>query len=131
MKNIIVRLSIFGISLYFVAVLIAAWCGIEISDNVFIRLPLEYILYHVAKNEPKYNCRYARFLALSIFMTELFSTLDVYFGIVPDAYVYLSILSLFWIVSIIATIVLSIRHFNKVRRLRKDGNKEAAEYKLR
>lgn len=120
MRNFIVRISIFGISLYFILVLVAAWFGIEISDNVFIRLPLEYILYHVAKTDPKYNCKYARFLALSIFMTELFSTIDVYFGIVPDAYIYLSILSSIWIVSIISTIVLSIRHFKRVRRLKKN-----------
>lgn len=120
MNKIIIRLSIFGIALYFIVVLIFAWCGKDISGELF-RLPLELVLYFAAKDDEKCNCRFARFLALSIFGTDSFTYIDYTFNIMSDdAYLFLFILSLMWLASISTTIVLGVRHFRKVRKLKKE-----------
>lgn len=128
MSKIIIKLSIFGIALYFIAIIIFAWLGRDISDELF-RLPLELVLYFAANDNKKYNCRYARFLALSIFGTDSFTYIDSIFNIVPDVYLFLCILSLMWVASISATIILGISHFRKVRKLKKE--KKSYEYKFK
>lgn len=126
--KLIVRFTIFLLAIYFISLNAFAWCGIDISTPVY-RLPLEYILYMNAKDNPKYNCRYARFLALSIVVTDSFTIIDSYFNIVPNVYAYLAILSAVWMISIITTIILGINHFKKVRNIRK--RREYEEYRLK
>lgn len=117
--NQLVRLSIFFIAIYFLVALVFAWDGYVISKSEHYRFLLEYILYLAAKDNPKYNCEYARFLALSVFLTDTFTCLDQKFDLVPDPYLFLAVLSSLWAVTIVATIILVIRHFKKVRKLKR------------
>lgn len=118
MNNFIVRFSIFFISLYFIAVLIYAWNG-NFFTQEFYRPLLEYCLYILASEHPKYNCRYARFLALNLAFTDSLSIIDGYFNLIPDATVYLSIISLSWLITVIVTIILAVRHFKRARQIKK------------
>lgn len=118
MNNFIVRFSIFYISLYFIAVLIYAWNG-NFFTQEFYRPLLEYCLYILASEHPKYNCRYARFLALNLAFTDSLSIIDGYFNLIPDATVYLSIISLSWLITVIVTIILAVRHFKRARQIKK------------
>lgn len=129
MSKILVRLSIFSIAIYFIAILVFAWFGKDLSSDIF-RFPLELILYISANDDKKYNCRYARFLALSIFGTDAFTYIDAEFNLVPNVYAFLAILSIVWIVTIITTIILGVRHFRKVRKLKKKKN-EYEEYRIK
>lgn len=130
MSKILVRLSIFGIAIYFIAITVFAWFGKDLSSDVF-RFPLELMLYISANDDKKYNCRYARFLALSIFGTDAFTYIDAELNLVPNVYAFLAILSIVWVITIIATITLGIRHFRKVRKLKNKKKNEYEEYHLK
>lgn len=123
--NQLIRLSIFYISLYYIAILVFAWRGYDISDSAYYRFLLEYILYMAAKDNPKFNCAYSRFLALSIFASDTFTYIDAKFDLVPNVYLFLAILSIMWTASIVATIILGVRHFKKVRKLKREKRNES------
>lgn len=117
MSNFIVRLTIFYSSFYFMFVLYMAWNG-EVYTNDIYRPMVEYCLYILASEHPKYHCRFARFLALNLCYTDAFTILDSYFNLIPDAEVFLYVISSSWVLAVSVTIYLAIRHFIRVKRLR-------------
>lgn len=120
MNNFIIRFIIFSVAIYFAVVLVFAWCGINIYDDFYKPLCL-YAIYIFAKDNPQYNCVYARFLALSLSVTELITYVDNKFSIFVGEYelYYLVILSIIWSITILITIYLSINHFRRVKRLKR------------
>lgn len=118
MSKFIVRFTIFYTSLYFGVVMYMAWNGEYFTQDYYVPL-LEYCLYILASEHPKYNCRYARFLALNLAFTDSLSIIDGYFNLIPDATVYLSIISLSWLITVIVTIILAVRHFKRARQIKK------------
>lgn len=100
-----------------------AWNGITVFNDSY-KVLLEYCLYVQASSNKKYNCRYMRFLALSLFVTELISLLDMQYDFMPSGYISWIVLASIWTAGIIATVVLAINHFRKVRKLKKKKNHE-------
>lgn len=123
--NQLVRLSILYIAIYFLVAHVFAWNGYVISKSEHYRFFLEYILYLAAKDNPKFNCAYMRFLALSIFVSDTFTYLDAKFDLVPNVYLFLAVLSIMWTASIVATIILGVRHFKRVRKLKREKRNES------
>lgn len=117
MNKFIVRLTIFLTSIYFITVLIFAWNGIGFTQELY-RPMLEYCLFILASEHPKYHCRFARFLVLNLCFTDTLSIVDYYFNLIPNAVVLLEIISISWIIAVSITIYLAIRHFKKVRELK-------------
>ena len=106
-----------------------AWCGISVFNDSY-KLLLEYCLYVQAASNKKYNCRYMRFLALSLFASDSISVIDMQYSFISQGYTSLIILSSIWAAGILATIFLAINHFRKVRRL-KNIKQRYEEFKLK
>lgn len=56
--------------------------------------------------------------------TDTFMCIDGTVNLVPSAEVYLGIVSGTWAISVVLTIYLGIRHFRKVRKLKKKKRNE-------
>lgn len=67
----------------------------------------------------RYHCKYARAIPINLMFTDTIACLDDTFNIMPTAEIYLFIVSTTWIISIALTVYLGIRHFRKVRRIKK------------
>ena len=123
MNKFIVRFTILFCTVYFLYIMYYAWNGITVFNDSY-KVLLEYCLYVQASSNKKYNCRYMRFLALSLFVTELISLLDMQYDFMPSGYISWIVLASIWTAGIIATVVLAINHFRKVRKLKKKKNHE-------
>ena len=110
MDKFIARFTIFYCTIYFGYVLYYAWDGVNVFDDSY-KLLLEYALYLLAREHPKYNCRFARFLALNLLFTDGLTYIDSTFGLFEDAEVFLYIVSTSWILTTTVTIYLAIKHF--------------------
>lgn len=129
MNKFIVRITIFYCTLYFLYVLYYAWNGINVFDDTY-KLLLEYCLFVLAKEHPKYHCRFARFLALNLFATESITYVDNEYCIFENAETTLIVLSSMWVISVITTLILAVRHF--IRATKVKNNKHKYEhYELR
>ena len=129
MNKFIVRFTILFCAVYFLYVMYHAWYGISVFNDSY-KLLLEYCLYVQAASNKKYNCRYMRFLALSLFASDSISVIDMQYSFIPQGYTSLIILSSIWTAGILATVFLAINHFRKVRRL-KNIKQRYEEFKLK
>ena len=116
MNKAIVRITIFGTTLYYITIILLASIGIETYDTIHIYF-IEYCFYLLVKSDTKHNCKWARFLALNIFLTDTFSYIDSIFNLIPNAIVFLSIVSASWIIVIVATIYQALKHLKQVRKV--------------
>lgn len=123
MSKFIVRFTIFYCAIYFLYVIYYAWNGINVFNDTY-RFLMEYCVFVLAKEHPKYHCRYARFLALSVFITDTTTYVDGMFNIFPTAELMLFVFSFIWAASIITTIILAINHFRRVRKVKKSRYRE-------
>lgn len=129
MEKIIVRFTIFGIAIYMLIVFCFAWNGTLVSFNGYVVF-LDYCLYRLACDEGRYHCKYARAIPLNLMFTDTFVCLDEYLNLIPSAEIYLFIVSFTWAISIAITVILGVRHFRKVRKLKKEKNKNE-EYHIK
>lgn len=123
MNKFIVRFTIFYCGIYFLYVIYYSWNGINVFSDTY-RFLMEYCLFVLAKEHPEYHCKYARFLALSVFVTDTTTYIDGMFNIFPTAEAMLFVFSLIWSATIITTIYLAINHFRRARKVKKSRYRE-------
>lgn len=104
-------------------VTMAAWNGVLLSGNKFF-LGNSFIyalaLFLISLSNPKYHCVWNRAMYVELMIVPLINFADAKWCIFPDAVLMLAVLSSTWVIAFIATIVLAIRHFVKIR-LKKYG----------
>jgi len=105
-------------AIYLLIIFCFAWNGILVTFDGYVVL-LDYCLYRLACDEGRYHCKYARAIPINLMFTDTIACLDDTFNIMPTAEIYLFIVSTTWIISIALTVYLGIRHFIKVRRIKK------------
>lgn len=117
MGKLLVRLSVVIVSIYFVITyLVAQFMYIDISSDWYATL-FALIIAVYAHSEGKYHCRFLKFSADSLFISDLLTRLDNSFNFLSvDAHnlIPIAILAL----GIGTSITLAIRHFYKVAKLR-------------
>lgn len=121
MGKLVVRLTIVLVSIYFVLSYIVAHCfGIDILEDWYSLL-FELCVVIYTFSEGAYHCKFIKFTALSLFLSDLITKLDNTFDFIPVAYfnfIPIAIMAL----GIGTSITLAFRHFYKVRKLKKQKN---------
>lgn len=118
MDKFIVRFSVLVLNIYMIVVLLFALNGIDISvyDYIFTDSVLfGIVLTALCHVQGRYHCKWIRALCYNLiaipsvnfvdYQYEIFNKIEYYFAVI------LGIMS----VSIIATIILAINHFRRVR----------------
>jgi uncharacterized integral membrane protein len=118
MGKALVRLTIIGTATYFaLSYLFAQFLGIDILLPWY-NIPFELCVVVYAFSEGKYHCKYIKYTALAILVSDIITQLDNSFNFL---FVELhNIIPLFLIILGVAIgCILAIRHFILVRKLNK------------
>lgn len=119
----VVRFIPIVIFVYIAIVFILAWQGYYNTLNEYI-LGNSFIyalsLFLISLSNPKYHCVWNRAMYAELMIVPLINFADAKWRIFPDAVLMLSVLSSTWVIAFIATIILAVRHFVKIR-LKKYG----------
>lgn len=122
MGNVLVRMTVVIVSIYFlVAYYCAQFHGIDILYNSYALL-FELCVVVFTFSAGKFHCKYIKWTALGMLLSDTISHTDYYFDYIPLnywAYTPLSILAL----GIGTSITLAIRHFIKVIRFNNERRK--------
>lgn len=118
MGKALVRLTIIGTAVYFaLSYLFAQFLGIDILLPWY-NIPFELCVVVYAFSEGKYHCKYIKYTALAILVSDIITQLDNSLDFLSvDLH---NIIPLFLIILGVATgCILAIRHFVLVRKLNK------------
>lgn len=117
MGKFFVRLTLVFVAIYFLsAFLIAQYLGIDILLDFHI-VPFELVTVVYCYSEGKYHCRYMKYTALSILLSDTLSRIDNHLDFLTVSahnLIPISILAL----GVGTSITLAIRHFIQVTRLK-------------
>lgn len=117
MGKFLTRLSIITISIYFlITYLIAQSVGINLFENFYILL-LELTIVVYSFGEGKYHCKYIKYLALCVFISDTITRLDYKFNFLSVSVHNLIPIGLIAI-GMCTSLILSLRHYFKVRKLK-------------
>lgn len=123
MGKLLVRLTVVIVSIYFVITyLVAQFMYIDISSDWYATL-FALIIAVYAHSEGRYHCKYLKFTADSVFVSDLLTRLYNSFNflfVTAHNLIPIGILAL----GVGTTITLSIRHFWKVLIIRNKKNKQ-------
>lgn len=98
--------------------IIYAWRGIIFTDADFIfanSFIYSLVLFFVSLADRKYHCVWNRAMYVEMMVVPLINYADGKFSIFPTAEDLLITLSVTWILTLIATIFLAVRHFARPR----------------
>lgn len=129
MDKFIVRLSILVLTSFIAVSLYYAWNGVLISeyDCLFSCSFMSGILLNtLVYSQGNYHCVYMRGLCANLIFTPTITYLDNKYVLFEDAETFLIVLSAAWSLAFITTLILAIKHFRKVRKLKKSRYKEYA-----
>lgn len=120
MDKFIVRLSAILINIYVPVTFLFAINGIDISvydywfsSNVMFGIVLS-VLSH---SQGKYHCKWIRGLCYNSVAVPSVCYIDASFNLLGDAMTFIYLISIIWCIGVLITIILSINHFRKVRKV--------------
>ena len=117
MENVITRLTLVFVMAYFILSYVFAQIGVDILRSTYVLL-FELCVVSYTFCNGRFHCRYIRWTALSILLVDIISHTDYYFDYIPVSVaniIPIGILAL----GCTTSLLLAIRHFCKVNRLKK------------
>lgn len=130
LPKFLVRVSIFYIALYFLYSYGNVIFNNELSFNDFYVVILEYCLCLFVSVQGNYHCRYARYTAWGIALSDTVTRLDGVYDFIPIGYaaeIPASILAL----GLSTSVFLAIRHFILVQILKRKKKSRYREYGIK
>lgn len=128
MDKFIVRASILILNIYIVAVVYMAFCGIDISEYDFLftdTVLFGVVLTTLCHTQGRYHCIWMRALCYNSIFVPTINFIDNQHPLFYTAEGYIYFIAISLSITIIATIILAIRHFIRVirvKRLKKRNN---------
>lgn len=121
MGKFFVRITIIIVAIYMIlGYTLAQWLGINIHENWYISL-LELIVVIYCYSEGKYHCKYIKWLALALLLSDTLTRLDYSFNFLSSDAANIIPINIFAI-SICIMFCQAIRHFYQVSRLKRLKN---------
>lgn len=120
MDKFLVRLLPIILNLYVIVAISFAWAGYDISIyDYWFSCPVTMgVLLSVLCNvQGRYHCKWIRLLCYNLVFIPFLTYIDAAYVLFEDAYLYIATITFVMALSIIATIVLAIRHFRKARKV--------------
>ena len=118
MSKLIIRLTVVGVALYLVTCYaIAMLLGVDIWSQTYYLL-FELCVCLCISKQGVYHCRYIKYTAYGIFLSDSIVCIDNFTNAFPAP--YLTFVPLILIVAgLLTTTTLAIRHYHRVRKLKK------------
>lgn len=118
MSKLVIRLTVVGVALYLVmCYAIAMLFGIDIWSQTYYLL-FELCVCLCISKQGVYHCRYIKYTAYGIFLSDSIVCIDNFTDAFPAP--YLAFIPLILIVAgLLTTTTLAIKHFIRVRKIKK------------
>lgn len=127
MDKFIVRSAAILVNLYIPVVMFYAYNGVDISDFDYLfnsSVMLGIVLTVLSHTQGKCHCKWMRFLCYNSTAVPTVGFIDSKYILFEDAMMFIYVISALWVITIIATIILAINHFRRVRKVKKSRYKE-------
>lgn len=117
MSKLIVRLTTMVVALYLIACYIAALFGVDIWRQWYYLL-FELCFCLCISKQGVYHCKFIKWTAYAILIVETLAYLDVLFDYLT-AVAFIVVQTTILTAGLATTVTLAVRHYIRVRRLRK------------
>ena len=117
MSKLLIRLTVMLTAVFLLVCYIFAIFGIDIWQQWYYLL-FELCLCLCISRQGVYHCRFIKWTAYAIFLVEVIAYIDTIFDMLPPT-AFIVLLMAILTAGITTTTVLAIRHYIKVRRLKK------------
>lgn len=127
MDKFLVRILPIILNLYIVVVTAFAWNGIDISEyDYWLSCPIMMgvLLAALCHSQGKYHCKWIRVLCYNLIFVPFASYIDAVNPIFYEAEDMIMFLCADMFITILATIILAINHFRRVRKVLKKNKYE-------
>lgn len=127
MDKFIIRATAILVNAYIPVVMFYAYNGVDISDYDYIfssSVLLGVILTILSHTQGKYHCKWMRFLCYNSTAVPTIGFIDSKYILFEDAIEFIYVISALWVITILATLILAINHFRRVRKVKKSRYKE-------
>lgn len=121
MGKFFVRVAIIVVAIYMIlGYMLAQWWGVNIYENWYISL-FELIVVIYCYSEGKYHCKYIKWLAAALLLSDTLTRLDFSFNFLSADAANLIPISIF-AASIFIILCQAIRHFYRVIKVKRLSN---------
>lgn len=121
MGKFFVRITIIIVAMYtLLGYLIAQLCGENIHSDIYVSA-FEFITVIYCYSEGKYHCKYIKWLALALFLSDSISRIDYAYNFLSADAANLIPISIF-AASIFIILCQAIRHFYRVIKVKRLSN---------